>query len=327
MRLFLEILKHCGPARLGKLHCNGKIIQTPNFFLNLIKGINVNHEIYLAAPDFKTKKKPVVHDCGSFFERRKLAKHSLRRSESMSVAHALVPTERMQIFRRSKVEKILPDEHVGFDVPRSIAEVAVKRTVEFAKKYPGQGAVIQGSKYPDLRETCARELSGHPLLAIANGAKLIKTPKLLVEIVTRVRETISPNSALYFPFAPPHMFYLLAYMGVDAFDSADCILKAREKKFATARGFLRLQDLKELPCSCKICENKIPSELNFNDILTHNLNSTKQILKEIREAIRSDTFRELIEEKAACDANAMAALRLLDREKQDFLEKYTAVSL
>ena len=164
------------------------------------------------------------------------------------------------------------------------------------------------------------------MLAIANGAKLIKNSRLLVEIATRARETISPNSALYFPFAPPHFFYLLAYMGVDLFDSADCILKAREKKFATTRGFLRLQSLKELPCSCKICENKIPSELSFSDILTHNINSTKQILKEIREAIRSYTLREVVEEKAACDATAMAALRLLDREKQDFLEKYTALS-
>lgn len=298
----IEIMKHCGPARLGKLHCNESTIQTPNFFLNLIEGMNINHDIYLAARDFKTKRKPVIYDYGSFFERTN--------------------------FEGIKIEgvEILPDEHVGFDVPRSIAEVAVKRTVEFARKYPRCGAVIQGSKYPELREKCARELGEHPLLAIANGAKLIKNSRLLVEIAMRVREIISPNSALYFPSASLHMFYLLVYMGIDLFDSADCVLKAREKKFATTRGFLRLQSLKELPCSCKICENKIPSELNFKDILMHNINLTKQILKEIREAIRSDTLREVVEEKAACDANAMAALRLLDREKQDFLEKYTAVS-
>ncbi|MBI5254152.1 MAG: tRNA-guanine transglycosylase [Euryarchaeota archaeon] len=302
----IEIIRHCGPARLGRLHYNDSKIQTPNFFLNLIKGTDINHDIYLAASDFKTKKKPIVYDCGSFFERRKFAS---------------------QIFRRSKIEKILPDEHVGFNVPRSTAEAAVERTVEFAKKYPGQGAVIQGSKYIDLREKCARELEDRPLLLIANGAKLIKNPRLLVEIVTRVRELTSPNSTLYFPFAPPHFFYLLAYMGVDLFDSADCILKAREKKFATTRGFLSLQSLKELPCSCKICENKIPSELGFGDILMHNVNIAKQVVKEIREAIRGNGLRELAEEKASCCAASMAALRLLDREKQDFLERYTAVSL
>lgn len=295
----IEIIRHCGPARLGRLHYNDSKIQTPNFFLNLIKGIDINHDIYLAASDLKTKKKPVVYDCGSFYQRTN--------------------------FKIADVEKILPDEHVGFNVPRSIAEAAVERTVEFAKKHPKQGAVIQGSKYIDLREKCARGLEDRPLLLIANGAKLAKNPKLLVEIVTRVREIISPNSALYFPFAPPHFFYLLAYMGIDLFDSADCILKAAEKKFITTRGFLELQGLKELPCSCEVCKSKTPSELDFDDILTHSVNITKQILKEIREAIRSDSLRELVEEKASCSAASMVALRLLDREKQDFLEKYTAV--
>jgi|GEM_PF-199594 len=301
----IEILKHCGPARLGKLRCNDDVIRTPNFFLNLVKGINLNHDIYLASRDFKTKKKPVVYDCGSFFERPKI----------------LVKQSPKAIFYVQK------DEHAGLNVPRSIAEAAVRRTVEFAKNYPGQGAVIQGSKYIDLREKCAQELEDHPLLVIANGAKLVKNPRLLVEIVTRVRDTISPNSALYLPFAPPHMFYLLAYMGIDLFDSADCVLKARGKKLITARGFLKSQSLKELPCSCEICKTGAPFELEFNDILTHNFNTAVQVVKEIREAIRSDSTRELVEEKASCDAASMVILRLLDREKQDFLEKYTAVSL
>ncbi|MFH1774477.1 MAG: tRNA-guanine transglycosylase [Methanobacteriota archaeon] len=299
----IEILKHCGPARLGKLRCNDDVIRTPNFFLNLVKGINLNHDIYLASCDFKTKKKPVVYDCGSFFQRRKFC------------------------FAKFSGVEILPDEHAGLNVPRSIAEVAVRRTVEFAKNYPGQGAVIQGSKYIDLREKCARELEDRPLLVIANGAKLVKNPRLLVEIVTRARDTISPNSALYLPFAPPHMFYLLAYMGIDLFDSADCVLKAREKKLITARGFLKLQSLKELPCFCEICKTRAPFELEFNDILTHNFNTAVQVVREIREAIRSDSMRELVEEKASCDAASMVILRLLDRDKQDFLEKYTAVSL
>lgn len=348
----IEIIKHCGPARLGKLRCNDGAIQTPNFFLNLIKGIDINHDIYLAAGDFKTKKKPVVYDCGSFFERRKFCEafasqkreHEWRTfARKMASLPVFLASARAQVLRTSFAiaescphsygtsakfsgVEMLPDEHVGFDVPRSIAEAAVERTVEFSKKHPTQGAVIQGSKYLDLREKCARELEDHPLLAIANGAKLIKNPRLLVEILTKVREAISPHSALYFPFAPPHFFYLLVYMGIDLFDSADCILKAAEKKFITTRGFLALQSLKELPCSCEVCKSKTPSELDFDDILLHNINIAKQVVREIREAMRGNSLRELVEEKASCCAASMAALRLLDREKQDFLEKYTAVS-
>jgi tRNA-guanine family transglycosylase len=172
----------------------------------------------------------------------------------------------------------------------------------------------------------ARKLGDRPLLAIANGRGLLKNPRLLVDIVVTVRETIPPNSALYFPFAPPHMFYMLTYMGVDLFDSADCIIKAREEKMLTPKP-LDLHRIRELPCNCGVCAGKTPDDLanSFDLLLKHNFGEAVKITKEIREAIRSNTLRELVEEKAAGDVGAMAMLRILDAEKGDFLEKYTPV--
>jgi predicted RNA-binding protein len=88
-----------------------------------------------------------------------------------------------------------------------------------------------------------------------------------------------------------------------------------------------LKKIKEIPCSCKACEGKSSKDLigDFDSILLHNFNVNLNAVREIRESIRSGEFRELVEEKAACDVNFALMLRLLDKEKQDFLERYTPI--
>ncbi len=297
--MHLEILRHSGPARLGKLHSGELKITTPNLFSIATLKAALKHEIYLASYDIQNPPQPVVLDYGGLKIEKKIGGFG-----------------------------ILPDEHAGFRVPREFAELSVEKTVQFASKYPEHGAVIQGSCFADLRERCASLLAEHPLLAVANGEKLLQRPRFLAEVLPRIREAISPNSALYFPNAPPHLFALLAYMGVDFFDSAQCLYLASEGRFAAMRGILELNKMKELPCSCEVCRGRAPQDLlqDANLTLAHNFNLAVQAVREIREAIRSNSFRNLVEEKAACDVNAMLLLRLLDREKADFLERYTPVA-
>ena len=297
--MHLEIRKHDGTSRLGWLHYDGSKIKTPNFFSVLTKNRTLKHDIYLSSCDNKDKPTPTMLDYGSL----------LIEKEIMGFG-------------------ILPRMDVGFDVPWGIAEDAVLKTVELAKGYSDFGAVIVGSKYKDLRLECAEKLKDHPLLAISNGDKLVKNPRLMVEVVTAIREIASPNTALYFQAAPPHMFYLLSYMGVDLYDSIDCVAKAWEKKMITSRGDLFLEKIDELPCSCEICKESTPDVLcqDVNKLVQHNFNTTLRIIKEIRVAMRRNELRNLVEEKASSNVNSMVALRLLDREKEDFLERYTRVA-
>jgi queuine/archaeosine tRNA-ribosyltransferase len=295
----LEILRHSGPARLGKLHLEKTKIATPNMFSVITDAVDIEHDIYIASSDIKTKRKPIFFNSGS-----------LNISDEIKI---------------NKKNQILPDYHAGLNVPRELAEDSVKETVKFAGKYPGHGAVIQGSKFIDLREECAKGLGDRPLFIIANGRRLLRNARLLVDIVTSVREAVPPNSALYFPLAPPHVFYMLAYMGVDFFDSGDCIIKAREGHILLPKP-QDLESLKELPCGCAVCAGKGAEEMmDFDLLLGHNFNEAVKIIKEIRESIRSNTLRELVEEKASGDVSSMAMLRILDSEKEGFLEKYTPV--
>jgi len=299
----LEILKHCGPVRLGKfMHKDDGIrinVPTPNFFSLVGDGQVLEHELYLAPHNSDINRENVIVDYGSLYEEKSISRFG-----------------------------ILPDARIGLKVPKEMAEDSVKKTLELAKDYPEHGAVIQGSKYLDLREKCAKALKDHPLLAVADSMELLENPRMLVEVVTRIREAISPNTALYVPFAPPHMFFLLAYMGVDLFDTGDAILNARNGMISTLRGSLRLDKIDELPCTCNICIDKKPEDLrgDYTAILNHNLNVTLAAIKEIRVAIKNNGYRELVEEKATVSPKAMATLRLLDKVKQEYLERYTPLA-
>lgn len=287
----LEVLKHHGPARLGILHLDEREVRTPAL---LSVGVDQPFEPELSISDGSTE--GAITDHGSL----------------------LLPGG-------PEAFGILPDLAVGLRVPRRLAEEATEWTLEHAMCHPGQGAVVVGSRYLDLRLKCARALAERPLLAIADGLKLIENPRLLVEVVTGVREAASPNTALYFPGAYPNLFPILVYMGVDLLDTLQCPMEAAKSRLLTSQGPKPVQGMEELPCQCAACTGKAPKDMEYSKIMEHNLYSALQAVREVREGIRAGTLRNLVEERASADIRAMTALRILDRERGAFLERYTAV--
>ncbi|HOQ18693.1 MAG TPA: archaeosine tRNA-ribosyltransferase, partial [Methanothermobacter thermautotrophicus] len=59
------------------------------------------------------------------------------------------------------------------------------------------------------------------------------------------------------------------------------------------------------------------------DLMERNRHTLELIISEVREHIRNGTLRNLVEERAASSPQNMSALRILDREKQEFLQRYT----
>jgi predicted RNA-binding protein len=294
--MHLEIVKHDGPARLGKLHFEGVVVPTPSLFLS--PAVGDLHELCLELTPLGSQAKEVaVVSYGSIFSQEKINRFG-----------------------------ILPSFPSGYDVPEGIAKEAVERTLEFSRDYPSFGVVVEGGKYVELRERCASELKDRPLLKIADSDMLVGNHRKLVNVVTTLRDMASPNTALYMPDTTPTFFPLLVYMGVDIFDLKRAILGAHENLYFTSTGVIEAKRLMELPCPCSICSSTAPQELIFDKLLAHNIHVFVAGIREVREAIRAGTLRNLVEERAACDVNAMGALRILDSEKQDFLEKYTAVA-
>jgi len=297
--MILEIRRHSGPARLGRLHFEGRKIPTPTLFFLLGKGAGADDDLVLTVPGKGEERSPLVFDYGS-----------------------LLAVEKIQDFG------ILPDWPAGMMAPREIAEHAVEETIRFAEGHPDHGAVLQGSRFLDLRLRCAEVFRDRPLIAIGGGSLFLSRPRLLVQILPAVREVLSPNTALYFPSVPPPLFPLLTYMGVDLFDTLDGLLGAAKGRYATLRGSLPIAEMQELPCPCEVCQRSTPETLrtSFEDLFSHNLQIALQSLAEVREAIRTNRLRGLVEARASTDLVSMTTLRLLDREGQAFLERYTSLT-
>jgi predicted RNA-binding protein len=208
---------------------------------------------------------------------------------------------------------ILKDEPMPYNVPKTLASWSVKSTIENARSSDQNGiGVVHGSKYPDLRVECAIKLEqlGNTVLMVANPEELLKRSRDLVEIIVRIREGINPNSAIYFPFAEPSFIPLLAYMGVDLFDTVS-------GEFYASINTLLTPSIKYDLIHYKIYE------MNASELEEYNKNTIKFVIREVQEHIKNGTLRNLVEERCCSSPESMSALRILDRDHSDFIEKYT----
>jgi len=209
--------------------------------------------------------------------------------------------------------KILKDEPMPYNVPKTLAEWSVNSTIEYAKNSNETGiGVVHGSKYSDLRVKCALELEklGNSILMIANPESLIGNSRDLVDIIPRLRENINPNTGLYFPFAEPAYMPFLAYMGVDFFDSVSADYHAELNILLTTSQSYDLNIYKLY-------------DMDLDELTEYNRKTIEFTINEIREHIKNGTLRNLVEERSCSSPELMTALRLLDRDHYDFISSYT----
>ena len=207
----------------------------------------------------------------------------------------------------------IPDEPMPYNVPKPLAEFSVEKTIENARKSRENGlAVIQGSKYVDQRLKCALELEklGNHTLLVANSEELINRPPDLIKLVVKLRETLNPNTALYFPFVKINFIPLLAYIGVDFFGIESCDFYAQLEMITTPHMIYALKDYQIY-------------KLNQEDLRDYNQNTLKFVLSEVRENIKNGTLRNLVEERCCSSPETMTALRILDRDYSKYLDGYT----
>ncbi|MDL2246391.1 archaeosine tRNA-ribosyltransferase [Methanobrevibacter sp. OttesenSCG-928-K11] len=222
------------------------------------------------------------------------------------------------ILLNKKDYKIAPNEGSSYNIQREIAEKNVKNTISKSKKAiesenPCEIAVIQGSKYIDLRIECLKELEklGYNAFIIANGDDLLLHPRELVEMIVSLRENISPNNLLLFTFAEPSFIPFLSYLGIDGFfnDSADY--------------YSYLNVLMTPTKSYDLNEYGLYDNMSREEIAIYNENTLDLVLREVRAHMKNRSLRNLVEERAASNPQNMTALRILDKNYQEYLLKNT----
>lgn len=125
-----------------------------------------------------------------------------------------------------------------------------------------------------------------------------------------IRENINPNIALYFPFIKTEFIPLLAYLGIDFYGDISC-------DFYAQLGLMMTPNT--------IYDTKIYQiyDYNLEELKKSNHEMMDFVLREVRENIKNGTLRNLVEERCTSSTEAMTALRILDRDYRDYLDKYT----
>ncbi|MEM2881906.1 MAG: tRNA guanosine(15) transglycosylase TgtA [Candidatus Bathyarchaeia archaeon] len=245
-------------------------------------------------------------------------------------------------------ESIGSDIGVILDIPtpygakREEAERGVlethRRAEEAFRIISGDGMLwvgpIQGGTHFDLLSSSALRMSSLPfhILALGSPTQILKQYRydLLSRMIATVRSIIPPSKPLHlFGAGHPAMFSLAVALGCDLFDSASYALFAREGRYMTEGGTMRLKDLKHFPCSCSACSRYEPSEVAKCDgkfierfLAEHNLNACIEELRRIKQAISDGALWELLGQRARSHPSLFRAFMGL-RSYSDLLEKYS----
>ena len=211
--------------------------------------------------------------------------------------------------------RIAPNEGSAYNIDREVAEFNVKETLRLARENVSECdiAVIQGSKYVDLRVECLKKLEeiGYNGFIIANGDALLTNPKDLVELVISLKKEAKKTSYFIFSFTEISFMPILTYMGIDGFlvDSANYYSHLNVLQTPT-----KSYDLNTYP----IYENITQKELEQK-----NIENMEFVIKEIHAHMKNRSLRNLVEERSATTPQNISTLKILDRTCMDYLLEFT----
>jgi 7-cyano-7-deazaguanine tRNA-ribosyltransferase len=237
------------------------------------------------------------------------------------------------------------DVPTGVEATREKAEETVRMTLDRARqaiqmrKNPKVMwcGPVQGGLFLDLVGISAREIGNldFQVHAVGSPVELMEDYRYaeLVDLVMTAKQNLPLERPVHlFGAGHPLTLALAVAMGCDLFDSAAYVLYARDGRYLTVQGTLRLEDLVCFPCECPVCVGASPEEVQkwtsierTKFLAKHNLYVTFGELRRIHQAVVEGRFWEHLEVR--CRAHP----RLLDGFRQllkygDFIERFDPVT-
>ena len=182
---------------------------------------------------------------------------------------------------------------------------------------------IQGGRFPDLVARSAQLMSAMPfdIHALGSPTPVMEAYRfdVLVDMVMAAKLNIPPNRPLHlFGAGHPLAFALAVALGCDMFDSAAYAIYARDGRYMTEHGTVRVEELSYLPCDCPVCARRDPSDLldipraeRERLLAMHNLYVCVKEVRAIRQAIAEGRLWELLMRRAHSHPSMLKAVRAL----------------
>lgn len=211
--------------------------------------------------------------------------------------------------------KIAPSEGSAYNIDREIAEFNVRETLRLAQENVSECdiAVIQGSKYIDLRIECLKELEkiGYNGFIIANGDSLLTNSRDLVELVVSLKKEAKKSSYFIFPFAELSFMPILTYMGIDGF-------------LADATNYYSHLYVLQTPTKSYDLNNyPIYEDISQKELEEKNIENMEFVIREIHAHMKNRSLRNLVEERSGTTPQNISTLKILDRTSMDYLLEST----
>ncbi|MFA5436987.1 MAG: tRNA guanosine(34) transglycosylase Tgt [Candidatus Omnitrophota bacterium] len=310
-----------------------QIILSNTYHLFLRPGMNVIRKAG-GLHKFISWEKPILTDSGGYqvFSLALLRKLSDKGVEFQShidgSRHFITPEDIIDIQSELGSDIMMPlDECVHYPCARAQAEVAMKRTINWAKRSRSRKAglgkhgpnkaqflfgIVQGATYEDLRNICAKELAGIDFDGYSIGGVSVGEPSNLIYNILKITAELLPAAKPRYAMGIGYPQDILEAVerGIDMFD---CVVPTRYGRNGTAftsTGKVKIgnspyiEDFKPLDekCSCYTCSNFSRAYLrhlfNAQEMLgltllsLHNVHFFLNLTKGIREAIKVNQFKE-----------------------------------
>jgi queuine tRNA-ribosyltransferase len=222
------------------------------------------------------------------------------------------------------------DECTPYPADRKLAETGVRRTLAWlercarAHQRPDQAlfGIVQGSVYPDLRESCARSVVAFDLPGTAiGGVSVGEGHELLCRITEHTAPLLPEDRPRYLMGVglPEDLLAAIGY-GMDMFDCVIPTRYARSASVFTARGRIRLTQRRyrrdgfpiDPSCDCEACAG------GFTRAYLHHLFAANEVLSAVLASVHNLRFYERLMARAR-EAIVAGAY---DHFRSEFLEEY-----
>ncbi len=227
----------------------------------------------------------------------------------------------------------------GPEKTRQAVDETLHRTKEAAsiKGEMKLAGVVQGSVYPDQRESCAREMASmdvdvHPIGGVVPLMERYRFADLVDVIIASKKGLMPARPVHLFGAGHPMVFALAILLGCDMFDSASYAKFARDDRLMFPEGTMHLADMKTLECECPACRAHtleslaaLPDKERMLALAKHNLYASKKEIERAKRAMHEGTLWELVETRCRSHPALLDGLRRL-REHRKYLERFEPLS-
>lgn len=237
------------------------------------------------------------------------------------------------------------DIPTGWKVSRSHAEYTVNETIKRAKQLQTIRTredilwvgPVQGGAFLDLIEKSAKAMGNLPfdIHALGSPTQVMEQYRfdVLVDMIMAAKVNLPPERPLHlFGAGHPLMFALAVALGCDFFDSAAYALYAREDRYMTEFGTMRLAEMEYFPCNCPACKGRTPREVQDElaadrqrILAAHNLHVCMAEISRVKQAIINGRLWEYLRIKSQSHPALFHALKQL-KKYEEFLEEHSPLT-